>query len=56
MQFNIHLVIFASGWNVAPFQTKWEIPFVPISSDLRIFGKSAAFNHKDADWTNLDTD
>ena len=46
---NIHLVIFALGWNVAPFQTKCEVPFVPLSSDLWIFGRSAAFNHKDTD-------
>ena len=49
MQFNIDLVIFASSWNVAPFQMKWEIPFVPLSSDLWILGRSAAINHKDAD-------
>ena len=42
IQFNIHLVIFASSWNVAPFRIKWEIPFVPLSSDLWIFGSSAA--------------
>ena len=46
MQFNIHLVIFALGWNVAPFQKKWEIPFVPLSS---VHWRLAAFNHKDAD-------
>ena len=46
MQFNIHLVIFASGWNVAPFETKWELPFAPLSSDL---WKVAAIKHKDAD-------
>ena len=49
IQFKIHLVTFASGWNVAPFQTKWEIPFVPLSNDLWILWRSAAFNQKDAD-------
>ena len=48
MQFDIHLVNFALSWNIFPFQTKWEIPFLPLSSDLTIFGRSAAFNHKDA--------
>ena len=49
MQFNIHLVIYASGWNLAPFWIKWEIPSVLLFSDLWIFGRPAAFNHKDAD-------
>ena len=50
MQFNnIHLVIFDSGWNVAPFQMKWEIPFVPLSIDLWILGRSAPIYNKDAD-------
>ena len=56
MQFSIHLVTFGLDWNVAPFQTKWEIPFVPFFSDLWIFGRPAAFNHKDADEIDLDTD
>ena len=56
IQFNIHLVIFASSWNVAPFQMKLEIPFVPLSSDLWILGRSAAINHKDADKIDVDTD
>ena len=43
------LGIVASGWNVAPFQTKWKIPFVPLSSDFWIFGRSAVLNHKYAD-------
>ena len=47
IQFNIHLVIFASSWNVAPFQMKWEIPFVPLSSDLWILGRPAAINTGD---------
>ena len=42
-------VLFASSRNVALFQMKWEIPYVPLSSDLWILGKSAAINHKDAD-------
>ena len=46
VQFHIHLVIFASGWIVAPFQRQWEIPFVPLSSDLWIFGRSLPLNTK----------
>ena len=53
MQFIIHLVIFASGWNVAPFQTKWEISFAPLFSGLWIFGRVAVFYHKDAAPTSL---
>ena len=49
MQFNIHLVIYVSAWNLAPLYTQWEIPYAPLFGDLWIFGRPAAFNYKDAD-------